>query len=663
MSRVNPSVGRLRGLLAFTAILTASLMITLAASAFVDIGAWTPSQSLPEAMADPAVVVHAGWVYVFGGKDVSDDATRDVHVAQIQPNGELGAWQTGRSLPVPVYAHRVASTSTHVYVVGGFDGSQVRKEVWRAAFLSGGQLGEWVKAADYPVGIVLHEAVTWGDHLFVIGGTSGQAADRTASIWRATIQADGGLGPWQSVLSLPRALYRHAVMVHEGVLYVSGGYDGVNAVNTIYYATLGNDGSIGAWKTKLMPIAREYHQIAAHDGRLIVIGGRNGSTVGGVSIVDAAPIAADGSLGTWTSNTARPEPNIPRPLYRLGAVAVRHGLSDFIIILGGLSGGESGYRAEVFRSALPPTFTPTPTATPTPGGDYIPTAPELRFINQIGGSTTAIAKKANHVFVGIGPRLVALNVVNPQQPLFTGQTDVFLDLIRDIVIWGDHAYVAAGANGLRIIRISNPANLVEVAAIALAGVARGLAVSDGYVFVTNGYTGFHVIDVSNPAQPVQKAFAQLPISSTAVLGIDSIAGFVFVVDGVNLLTYDVSDLSQPILRGHVKTAGYAADVAVSGGYAYVADGSGLVAVDVRAPANPIVAGNLALSGNAQKITLGGQRAYLASGSGSIHEVDISNPTQPQRVGGGGTTGNAVAVAVIPERIAYVVDWLARPSNC
>lgn len=250
MSRVNPSVGRLRGLLAFTAILTASLMITLAASAFVDIGAWTPSQSLPEALADPAVVLHEGWVYVIGGKSTSGQPTQNVYVAQIQSNGELTAWQTARSLPVPLYTHRVATTSAHVYVVGGFDGSLVRKEVWRATFMADGPLGEWVKVGEYPIGIVLHAVAIWQNRLFVIGGTSGQAPDKTPSIRQATIQVDGSLGAWQSVQNLPKALYRHAAWIHEGFLYVSGGYDGENAVNTIFYAAMNSNGSLGAWQTK-----------------------------------------------------------------------------------------------------------------------------------------------------------------------------------------------------------------------------------------------------------------------------------------------------------------------------------------------------------------------------------------------------------------------------
>ena len=141
-------------------------------------------------------------------------------------------------------------------------------------------------------------------------------------------------------------------------LYVSGGYDDTAVRQELLAAAINPDGTLGAWQASSMPVAREYHGAVVRDGRLTLLGGRNGTASAGLARVDSAALNPDGSLGAWAG-----EPPLPEPLYRQGAVAVRRHGSDFIYVLGGLSGSQ--YRANVYRSNVPPAPTATPTATAT----------------------------------------------------------------------------------------------------------------------------------------------------------------------------------------------------------------------------------------------------------------------------------------------------------
>lgn len=46
----------------------------------------------------------------------------------------------------------------------------------------------------------------------------------------------------------------------------------------------------------------------------------------------------------------------------------------------------------------------------------------VELIGQIGGTTNAVAIQGSYAYVGVGPRLVILNIANPARPIVVGQT-------------------------------------------------------------------------------------------------------------------------------------------------------------------------------------------------------------------------------------------------
>ncbi len=323
-----------------------------------DITNWTTAAPLPEVLASRNAIAKGDRVYVIGGKNPTEKPSGQVYTAQVQTDGSLGAWASTTPLPVPVYLHAVAATDSYIYLIGGWDGSRTRTEVWRAPFVGSG-LGAWEKISDYPISIDLHDATIVNNRLYVIGGWNGTAP--LSKVYYAEIQA-AGLGAWTPAIELPTKLYRLSVASANGVIYVTGGYDNSTAQSKVYYTKVNSDGSLGSWQqTTALPDTRYYQETVVQDGKLVVLAGKNDAVE--YNSVYAAIINANGALGTWNA-----QPALPESLYRFAAVTITKNSSDFIYLFGGLHNQD--YRQNVYHSTVP--SPPTPTSTPLPGPTATP---------------------------------------------------------------------------------------------------------------------------------------------------------------------------------------------------------------------------------------------------------------------------------------------------
>lgn len=139
--------------------------------------------------------------------------------------------------------------------------------------------------------------------LFLIGGVDGKDFIDTTEY--ARIQTDGSLGPWQPGprLKEPRGFIDAAV--HNGYVYVAGGGNGPNGHNllrTAERARILPDGSLGEWETEKnqMNVARRCSKIIATDTALFAFGGFGGALL---DTVERAEFMPDGSLGEWQLET------------------------------------------------------------------------------------------------------------------------------------------------------------------------------------------------------------------------------------------------------------------------------------------------------------------------------------------------------------------------
>jgi hypothetical protein len=228
----------------------------------------------------------------------------------------------------------------------------------------------------------------------------------------------------------------------------------------------------------------------------------------------------------------------------------------------------------------------------------------------------AVTAVGTTAYLGSGSAFVVLDVSNPAAPSALGST-VVPAAIDKIAVSGSVAYVAAGAAGLRVLDVSDPAHPVEVG--HADGPAYDVAVSGTYAYVASG--GLTVYDVTNPASPVQ-----------------------------------VGSWGTASSAGRVVVAGEFAFVASPGGYGWQG-----TTVRVSDPAHPVDVGyfnmgqgrgepnwtDLALAGNLVLATQAGYSEY-AGAVPSMGIFDVSNPAAPIGLGGYGIStapgGYAVAAS-------------------
>jgi len=221
-------------------------------------------------------------IYVIGGWDRTTQYNRVLR-ATFLPNGQLSAWtEITPSYPDALYFHTTVIVNNHIYGIGGRNSSIGSNRVYHASINPDtGDLGSWFRAVDLPVPILYrHMSVAYNDFIYVIGGYDG--VNVRNEIYHATVNPDGTLGVWQTVALLPNPREYHQTVIHDGRLVVIGGrmFEG-NDLSSVIAASINDDGSLGEWY--FMPsLPQTLHRFAAvsiqrHNSDYIyVMGGING---------------------------------------------------------------------------------------------------------------------------------------------------------------------------------------------------------------------------------------------------------------------------------------------------------------------------------------------------------------------------------------------------
>jgi N-acetylneuraminic acid mutarotase len=180
--------------------------------------------------------------------------------------------------------------------------------------------------------------------VYVTGGRNGTTL---ATVERALIAPNLGLGSFTATSNLIAAREGHTSVVLGDKLYVIGGRATPTPYRaTIEVATINGDGTLGAFATASMSlqVPRAFHTSAVVGRYLYVFGGENAGT--NLASVERAPISADGTLGAFatvsgvTLNTAR---------NKLAAVA----LGSSVVLVGGTMGqSDQGILTSIERAAL-----------------------------------------------------------------------------------------------------------------------------------------------------------------------------------------------------------------------------------------------------------------------------------------------------------------------
>ena len=342
------------------------------------LGSWTAATGLPATRYGHEMVVNNGFIYVLGG--YSAGYLSSTIYAPINSNGTLGAWLTTTAMTSNHYWFGSAVSNGYVYAVGGNDGSVFSTKVEYAPFNADGTIGAWTAGASIATGREGGSAVAYNGYLYAISGRTGtntiiadvqyapigagragaftqQASAFTTARYGHTsvayngfvyiiggkssssslndiqycqLNANGSVGSCTvQAAAFTTARYIHSSIVHNGYLYIIGGYSGASALNDIQYCPLNANGSVGTCTVQASAFtsARYYHSSAVFNGYLYIVGGFAG---GYLNDVQYCPITAAGSVGSCTVQSAA----FTTPRERLAAVAS----NGYLYIVGGFSG-------------------------------------------------------------------------------------------------------------------------------------------------------------------------------------------------------------------------------------------------------------------------------------------------------------------------------------
>jgi len=186
------------------------------------------------------------------------------------------------------------------------------------------------------------------------------------------------------------------------------------------------------------------------------------------------------------------------------------------------------------------------------------------------------------------------------------------------------------------------------------GPTRVTVVSGNYAYIGQGLD-LVILDISNVSQPIELGRIR---TDDAVYDINISGSYAYVADGGNgLVIIDISNPSAPVLVGSCNPGDNSArayGVAVSGNYAYVAyDNVGLVIINVSNPAIPILTSSYNTAGRAYGVAISGSYAYVADGGSGLVVINVSNPAAPSVLTS--MSGYAFDIEILGS-YAYVADY-------
>jgi hypothetical protein len=177
-------------------------------------------------------------------------------------------------------------------------------------------------------------------YMYIAGGCTTAATDCTTatnSVQYAQIQPDGTLGSWSTGTNLPASLSWGQLETAGGSLYYIGGQTGGsnNGTTNVYWVTPGGGGSLGSWSTATngLPAARTQHGATVWNDRIYVVGGNDGSAAA-TSTVYVSPQLSSGGNITSAWDTGSTSFNVARS----GAGVIAY--ANNLYLLGGYTGSD-----------------------------------------------------------------------------------------------------------------------------------------------------------------------------------------------------------------------------------------------------------------------------------------------------------------------------------
>jgi hypothetical protein len=292
----------------------------------------------------------------------------------------------------------------------------------------------------------------------------------------------------------------------------------------------------------------------------------------------------------------------------------------------------------------------------------------LELVSQVGGGMRNVAVQGAYVYVGVGPRLVILDISNPANPMVVGRTPLLGSNVSAIEVAGDYVYLLA--DGLQVIAVVDPANPTPVGRYEVLG-GYDIHVVGDYLYLAE-YSILHVLSITDPISPTEVGrYGGYSMYAIQIAGDYAyIAGTSALTDTKNdsgLVVVSLADRSHPVEVGFYETSGFPEDLQVVGNYVYVASTLGFITFEgyldvfvLDTPGAPREVGAVAIgpliedSSYASGLHVVGDYAYVSADYGGMVVISVADPANPIELGHLDTPGRAYDIAAAGD-YAYVAD--------
>jgi hypothetical protein len=288
---------------------------------------WTTTTALNAAVGESVAMVHKGRIVVAGGKIAGGAATGNIQIsAPISSTGTITGWTTDSTHTITARRlHGGVSVNGYLYVVGGYNGTNYLNSIQYTTMDDSGNLANWTTASatlSTARGAYDNVVSTQG-FIIALGGCGAGLCTSFLNNSEYFAVNNGGMGrngAFKNDSSYTTNTQGQEMVVLNGYLYQLGGCTAWNAsnwctstVNTVRYAALNADGSIGTWNTtNAFTTARLAPGAFTFNGYLYVAGGcnvqntTNGTCTTAQTDIQYAKPNADGTIpasgaGSWTT--------------------------------------------------------------------------------------------------------------------------------------------------------------------------------------------------------------------------------------------------------------------------------------------------------------------------------------------------------------------------
>lgn len=270
----------------------------------------------------------------------------------------------------------------------------------------------------------------------------------------------------------------------------------------------------------------------------------------------------------------------------------------------------------------------------------------VELIGQIGGVVDAFAVQGSYAYVGVGPRLLVLEITTPTTPTVVGQTLPFPgDLVNNVVVRDQSAYISVRGGAFHIINIADPRHPTPVTHYDAGDSISSMVVSGTLAYLAAEESGLQIINLPPPTSPSTSptlvgSFMPPLFNSNLARTVAINGNIVYLCSSGRLdrlYFLDVSNPAQPQKLGEFPDLAWpAAGIASQNDLVFVTNSSGVTVLTVADPSKPTEIGHYQLPGyySAGQIEVEGQRAYVAMYSDQqpgFQVLDISDPTKPTEI--------------------------------